>query len=88
MKVGKDGHGTFSLVMLGQILLGFAQSFVLNAPTYYSDLWFASNARVSATALASLANPFGAAIGQLVNPLLATKASEIPQMVLITAIIV
>lgn len=84
VKVGKDGFG---LVMLGQILIGFAQSFVLNVPTYYSDLWFTSNARVSATALASLANPFGAAVGQLVNPILAGKASEIPQMVLITAII-
>lgn len=85
MKVGTDGFG---LVMLGQILIGFAQPFVLNTPTYYSDLWFTSNARVSATALASLANPFGAAIGQLVNPILATDASEIPKMVLITAIIV
>jgi len=84
----KIGHGTFGLVMLGQILIGFAQPFVLNTPTYYSDLWFTSNARVSATALASLANPFGAAIGQLVNPSLATKASEIPQMILITALIV
>lgn len=74
--------------MLGQVLIGFAQPFVLNAPSYYSDLWFTSNARVSATALASLANPFGAAIGQLVNPFLATKASEIPNMVLYTAIIV
>ncbi|KAF8426367.1 major facilitator superfamily domain-containing protein, partial [Tirmania nivea] len=83
-KVGDDGFG---LVMLGQILIGFAQPFVLNVPTYYSDLWFTSNARVSATALASLANPFGAAIGQLVNPFLATEASEIPQMVLVTAII-
>ncbi|RPB20264.1 MFS general substrate transporter [Terfezia boudieri ATCC MYA-4762] len=84
VKVGKGGFG---LVMLGQIFIGFAQPFVLNIPTYYSDLWFTSNARVSATALASLANPFGAAIGQLVNPILATKASEIPQMVLITAIV-
>lgn len=87
-KFGKGGHGSFGLVMFGQILIGFAQPLVLNTPTYYSDLWFTSNGRVSATALASLANPFGAAVGQLVNPILATKASEIPNMVLYTAVIV
>ncbi|KAF8475938.1 major facilitator superfamily domain-containing protein [Kalaharituber pfeilii] len=85
--VGNNGTGTFGVVMFGQVLIGFAQPFVLNAPTYFSDLWFTSQGRISATALASLANPFGAAIGQLVNPFLATKASEIPNMVLYTAII-
>ena len=86
--VGRGGQGTFGLVMFGQILIGFAQPLVLNTPTYFSDLWFTSNSRVSATALASLANPFGAAVGSLVNPFLATKPSEIPNMVLYTAIIV
>lgn len=74
--------------MLGQILIGFAQPFVLSSPTYYSDAWFTSRGRVTATALASLSNPFGAAIGQLVNPFLATKAEHIPNMVLYIAIIV
>ena len=35
----------------------------------------------------SLANPFGGAIGQLVNPFIATKASQIPDMTLYVAII-
>ena len=61
-KVGTGGQGTFGLVMFGQILIGLAQPFVLNTPAYYSDLWFTSNGRVSATALASLANPLGAAV--------------------------
>lgn len=41
---------------------GFAQPFVLSAPTRYSDLWFSDKGRVSATALASLANPLGGAV--------------------------
>lgn len=74
--------------MFGQIVIGFAQPFVLAAPTRYSDLWFTDKGRVSATAVASLANPFGGALGQLVGPLWATDVNDIPKMVLYTAIIV
>ncbi|OCL08332.1 MFS general substrate transporter [Glonium stellatum] len=79
--------GHYGVVMFGQILTGLAQPFVLSAPTRYSDLWFTERGRVSATAVASLANPFGGALGQLIGPLWATKPSEIPNLVLYTAII-
>ncbi|KAK5723555.1 hypothetical protein LTR15_005253 [Elasticomyces elasticus] len=81
------GSGTFGVVMLGQILIGFAQPFVLAAPTRYSALWFSDTGRVSATAFASLANPFGAALGQLIGPLWADTPSQIPRMVLYTSIL-
>ena len=78
---------SFGLTMFGQILIGFAQPFVLSAPTHYSDLWFSPQGRVTATAIMSLANPLGGALGQLINPFLATKASDIPNMTLYVAII-
>lgn len=78
---------SFAAVAVGQILIGFAQPFVLAAPTRYSNLWFSDKGRVSATAVASLANPFGGALGQLIGPLWATNKHEIPNMVLYTAII-
>lgn len=78
----------FGVVMFGQILIGFAQPFVLAAPTRYSDLWFTNRGRVAATALTSLANPFGAAVGQLVIPFWVSKPSDIPNMVLYLAVIV
>lgn len=49
----------FGVVVFGQILIGLSQPFVLAAPTRYSNLWFSDTGRVSATAVASLANPFG-----------------------------
>lgn len=58
----KANGGIFGVVMFGQILVGFAQPFVLAAPTRYSDLWFSDRGRVSATAVATLANPFGGAV--------------------------
>ncbi|KAF1977609.1 MFS general substrate transporter [Bimuria novae-zelandiae CBS 107.79] len=79
----KANGGIFGVVMFGQILTGLAQPFVLAAPTRYSDLWFTESGRVSATALASLANPFGGAVAQLVNPFL----GSIPDIVLYVSII-
>ena len=80
--------GIFGLAMFGQILIGLAQPFCLCAPTRYSDLWFSDRGRTSATAVASLANPLGAALGQLIDSEWATKPSDIPNMVLYISIIV
>ncbi len=74
--------------MFGQLLIGLAQPFVLSAPTRYSDLWFTNRGRVAATALASLANPFGAAVGQLVVPFMVTGPPDVSNAVLYVAIIV
>ncbi|KAF2853323.1 MFS general substrate transporter [Plenodomus tracheiphilus IPT5] len=79
----KTNGGIFGVVMFGQILTGLAQPFVLAAPTRYSDMWFTERGRVGATALATLANPFGGALAQLINPFL----GSIPQVVLIVSII-
>ncbi|KAL5115899.1 hypothetical protein ACEQ8H_006215 [Pleosporales sp. CAS-2024a] len=73
----------FGLVMFGQILTGFAQPFVLAAPTRYSDMWFTAGGRVGSTALASLANPLGGALAQIVNPSL----GNVDNMVLIVSVI-
>ncbi|KAF2798480.1 MFS general substrate transporter [Melanomma pulvis-pyrius CBS 109.77] len=79
---GTRAHN-YGVVMFGQILTGLSQPFVLAAPTRYSDQWFTESGRVSATALASLANPFGAALAQLINPFL----GDIPSIVLYVSII-
>jgi len=80
--------GRFGVVMFGQILVGLAQPFVLAAPARYSDLWFTSRGRVAATALTSLANPFGAALGQLIVPFWVNEPGDVSRMVLYVSIIV
>ncbi|KAI1095624.1 MFS general substrate transporter [Rostrohypoxylon terebratum] len=82
----RDG-GLYGVVMFGQILTGLAQPFVLSAPTRYSDMWFTNRGRVAATALASLANPFGAALGQLVVPFMVAEPGDVSNAVLYVAII-
>ncbi|KAJ5280907.1 Major facilitator superfamily domain general substrate transporter [Penicillium angulare] len=83
----KANGGIFGLAMFGQILISLAQPFCLCAPTRYSDLWFSDKGRTSATAVASLANPLGAALGQLIDSEWASKPSDIPNMVLYISII-
>jgi MFS family permease len=82
----EDG-GIFGVVMFGQILTGLAQPFVLSAPARYSDLWFTNRGRVAATALVSLANPFGAALGQLIVPFWVEGPADVSNMVLYVAVI-
>lgn len=80
--------GLFGVVMFGQILTGLAQPFVLAAPARYSDLWFTNRGRVAATALTSLANPFGAALGQLIIPFWVEGPGDVSRMVLYVSVIV
>ncbi|KAK0385286.1 hypothetical protein NLU13_7762 [Sarocladium strictum] len=84
----KSEHGgKFGYAMAGEILIGFSQPFVLAAPTRYSDLWFTNRGRVGATALATLANPFGGALGQLINPFWVSKPGDVSDMVLWVSVI-
>lgn len=84
----KARGGIFPVVIVGQVLTGLAQPFCLSAPTRYSDLWFSDHGRTSATALATLANPLGAALGQLVNSAWVASPGDLPNMVLYISIIV
>ncbi|KAM5348756.1 hypothetical protein ACJ41O_008579 [Fusarium nematophilum] len=83
----KSSGGNIAYAMAGEIVIGFAQPFILAAPTRYSDLWFTNRGRVAATALSSLANPFGAALGQLITPMWVSKPSDMSKMVLYISII-
>lgn len=87
VKYGGAKSNNFPAVMVGQLLIGFAQPFVLSCPTTFSDIWFSASGRTTATAIASLANPFGAALGQLITPFWVTGPADIPNSVLWVAII-
>lgn len=81
-------NNTVAVVAVAQALLGMSQSLVLSAPTRFSETWFTSSGRVTATAIMSLANPMGAAVGQVVNPFWVSKSADVASMVLYVSIIV
>lgn len=78
---------SYAAVMVGQILIGLAQPIALSMPTTYSEIWFSPRGRVAATAVASLANPLGGALGEIVNPNFLSGPDQIPQMTLYVSII-
>ena len=78
---------SYGAVMVGQIIIGFAQPFVLAAPTSYSERWFTTRGRITATAVTTLANPFGGALGSLIDPFIAVNPPDIAPMTLYVAII-
>ncbi|WVQ63687.1 uncharacterized protein L199_001840 [Kwoniella botswanensis] len=86
-RVPSNHNRGFGIVVFGQIIIGFAQPFVLSAPTRLSHQWFGDRERITATALASLCNPLGGALGQLIGPFIATEPDKVPNMILYVAII-
>ncbi|KAI5281529.1 hypothetical protein KEM54_003222 [Ascosphaera aggregata] len=49
-------------------------------------MWFSDKGRTSATAIVSLANPLGGALGELIDPALANEPHQVPTMTLYVAI--
>ncbi len=59
--------------MLGQVLTACAQPFLLYAPTKLAALWFGVKERALCTMLASLGNPVGLGIAQLISSSVVTN---------------
>lgn len=78
---------SYPCLLIGSMLCGASQPFALNIPSHYSDLWFTQGSRVTATALMSLANPLGQAIGSLVVPFMAPEVAGISTMSLCIALL-
>ncbi|XP_029196723.2 solute carrier family 49 member A3-like [Acropora millepora] len=70
----------FLVVVIGQTLAALAQPFLLCAPTKLAGVWFGANERGTANMIASLSNPVGVMIANVLAPAFVTKKSNIPQM--------
>ena len=57
----------FLVAMLGQVLTACAQPFLLYAPTKLANLWFGPKERAFCTMLASMGNPVGLGMAQLIS---------------------
>lgn len=64
------GADSFRTVVAGQVLLGFAQPFVLNAATTLGARWFPLGERALAVGLATLAQFLGIAGAMVLGPML------------------
>ena len=67
----------FMVALIGQILTACAQPFLLYSPTKLAAFWFGPKERAFCTMLASLGNPIGLALAQLVSPNVVTETSRL-----------
>jgi len=64
------------LVFVGQTLAAFAQPFILFAPTKLAALWFKEDQRAVANMLATISNPLGIMLCNILSPILLSTSSE------------
>ncbi|KAL5471602.1 hypothetical protein EMCRGX_G029731 [Ephydatia muelleri] len=70
----------YMVAMIGQTITAFAQPFLLYAPTKLASFWFGPKERAICTTVASIGNPVGLALVQLVTPFIVTGVEGISTM--------
>ena len=71
----------YMIAIIGQALAGCAQPFVLFIPTKVAELWFPTNQRALATAMAGMSNPIGIVLGNIISPLIVKDYHKLPFLV-------
>jgi MFS transporter, FLVCR family, MFS-domain-containing protein 7 len=67
---------SYSLVLLGTVIVATAQPFYLNMPAKIAAAWFAVQERDVATTLCSLANPLGSALGSILPAMIVSGSGH------------
>ena len=78
----------FGVLVFAQFVGGLAQPFFTNLPARLAGEWFPSNERNFCTAVASMCNPIGIAVGQIMPQLLDTNSDNFGSLLLCQLIIV
>uniref|UniRef100_A0A8C4Q1I9 Solute carrier family 49 member 3 n=1 Tax=Eptatretus burgeri TaxID=7764 RepID=A0A8C4Q1I9_EPTBU len=76
----------FPLVMTGQTVAALAQPLLLFAPTKVAAVWFPENQRAIANTIASMANPLGIMLTNVISPLIVHSAEQISTMLIVYAV--
>ncbi|CAE6510356.1 unnamed protein product [Rhizoctonia solani] len=82
-----DPDGRYALLLVGQIFTGFAQPWFQILGPKYSETWFDSRGRTTATMIIAISNPIGAALSQLLAPAFLTVRESILNLAIITSAI-
>ncbi|KAJ8377859.1 hypothetical protein AAFF_G00250910 [Aldrovandia affinis] len=74
------------LLMGGQTLCAVAQTLIVFSPTKLAALWFPQHQRATANMIASMSNPIGLLLANILSPLLVGRDNDLPLMLLVYAI--
>ncbi|KAF6761255.1 major facilitator superfamily domain-containing protein [Ephemerocybe angulata] len=80
--------GAYALLFIGQVFAAIAQPMYQCLGTKYSETWFDTKGRTTATMIVAIANPVGGAVGQLVSPIVDSTRTSILILGIATTVIV
>ncbi|XP_068783095.1 solute carrier family 49 member A3 isoform X2 [Struthio camelus] len=80
------GSQRYWYLFVGQCLCALAQPLVIFSPTKLAALWFPDHQRATANMLASMSNPLGILIANVLSPALVPEGKHIPLMLGVYAI--
>ncbi|XP_072251251.1 solute carrier family 49 member A3 [Leuresthes tenuis] len=76
----------YVLVMVGQTLGALAQPLIIFTPTKLAALWFPDSQRATANTIASMSNPLGILLANILSPMIVRTSEHIPLLLLIYAV--
>uniref|UniRef100_UPI003AAEE93F solute carrier family 49 member A3 n=1 Tax=Centroberyx gerrardi TaxID=166262 RepID=UPI003AAEE93F len=82
--LGFDSY--YPAAMAGQTLGALAQPLVIFAPTKLAALWFPEHQRATANMIASMSNPLGVLLANIISPMVAVTYDRIPVLLLCYAV--
>ncbi|KAM9357359.1 solute carrier family 49 member A3 [Symphorus nematophorus] len=76
----------YAVVMMGQTLGALAQPLIIFTPTKLAALWFPEHQRATANMIASMSNPLGILLANIISPMMADKSAQIPALLIAYAV--
>ncbi|XP_039422771.1 solute carrier family 49 member A3 isoform X3 [Corvus cornix cornix] len=80
------GSQSYWYLFIGQCFCALGQPLIIFSPTKLAALWFPDHQRATANMIASMSNPLGILIANLLSPALAPEGKHIPLMLGIYAV--
>uniref|UniRef100_A0A3P8VYC8 Solute carrier family 49 member 3 n=1 Tax=Cynoglossus semilaevis TaxID=244447 RepID=A0A3P8VYC8_CYNSE len=83
---GVDISYQYIIVMGGQVLCASAQPLIIFVPTKLAAVWFPDHQRATANMMASMSNPLGIVLANVISPNIVSTPAKIPLLMLVYAI--
>ncbi|KAF4793259.1 Major facilitator superfamily domain-containing protein 7-a [Turdus rufiventris] len=80
------GSQSYWYLFIGQCFCALAQPLIIFSPTKLAALWFPDHQRATANMIASMSNPLGILIANLLSPALVPEGKHIPLMLGVYAV--
>ncbi|XP_073343606.1 solute carrier family 49 member A3 isoform X2 [Pagrus major] len=81
--LGETFEPQYPVVMLGQTLGAIAQPLIIFTPTKLAALWFPDHQRATANMIASMSNPLGILLANVISPMIVESPSHIPTLLIV-----